>query len=133
VAQSAGFHEDTGLLSAATMDRHRAIASIQEELEAVDWYDQRVDAASDPELKEILAHNRDEEKEHAAMTLEWLRRRDPALDANLRLYLFTSLPVTEVEDAATGDDGGDGAPGAPASGPAVAGSLGIGSLRGVAQ
>jgi ferritin-like protein len=108
------------------MDRHRAIVSIQEELEAVDWYDQRVDAANDPELKAVLAHNRDEEKEHAAMTLEWLRRHDPALDDNLRTYLFTTLPVTEVEDAAM-EGGGDAA---PAGGD---GSLGIGSLRGVAQ
>jgi ferritin-like protein len=104
------------------MDRHRAIVSIQEELEAVDWYDQRVDAALDPELKEILAHNRDEEKEHAAMMLEWLRRRDPALDEQLRTYLFTSLPVTQVEDAATGEDGGS-----PST--AASGSLGIGSLK----
>ena len=110
------------------MDRHRAIVSIQEELEAVDWYDQRVDAANDPELKRVLAHNRDEEKEHAAMTIEWLRRHDPALDENLRTYLFTTLPITEVEDAVmSGDGGADGSSGADD------GSLGIGSLRGVAQ
>jgi ferritin-like protein len=122
LAQSAGFHEDAELLRPETMDRHRAIVSIQEELEAVDWYDQRVDAALDPELKQILAHNRDEEKEHAAMMLEWLRRRDPALDEQLRTYLFTSLPVTQVEDAAMGE-GGD-APGSDS-----VGSLGIGSLK----
>jgi ferritin-like protein len=122
LAQSAGFHEDAELLRPETMDRHRAITSIQEELEAVDWYDQRVDAALDPELKEILAHNRDEEKEHAAMMLEWLRRRDPVLDEQLRTYLFTSLPVTQVEDAAMGEGGGS-------SGPAANGSLGIGSLK----
>ena len=128
MAQSAGFHEDTDLLSAQTMDQHRAIVSLQEELEAVDWYDQRVSATNDPELKQILAHNRDEEKEHAAMVLEWLRRRDPALDTNLRTYLWTTLPVTEVEDAAmSGGAGGDGRDDEPA------GSLGIGSLRGVAQ
>jgi ferritin-like protein len=125
VAQSAGFHESTDLLSPATMDRHRAIVSIQEELEAVDWYDQRVDAAGDPELKRVLAHNRDEEKEHAAMTIEWLRRHDPALDDNLRTYLFTTLPITEVENAIMSGEGGGG--------PASDGSLGIGSLRGVAQ
>ena len=87
-------------LSAETIDRHRAITSLQEELEAVDWYDQRVDATTDPELAALLAHNRDEEKEHAAMTLEWLRRHDPALDENLRTYLFTTVPVTEVEEEA---------------------------------
>ncbi|HLH29134.1 MAG TPA: ferritin, partial [Acidimicrobiales bacterium] len=72
MAQSAGLHEAADQLEPATIDRHRAITSIQEELEAVDWYDQRVDATQDSELAGILAHNRDEEKEHAAMTLEWL-------------------------------------------------------------
>ena len=92
--------------------------SIMEELEAVDWYAQRVDATSDVELAAVLAHNRDEEKEHAAMTLEWLRRRDPIFDRHLRTYLFTEDPITaiEVEAEAT-------AP-APASG-----SLGIGGRR----
>jgi ferritin-like protein len=120
-----GFHEAAELLSPATMDRHRAIISIQEELEAVDWYDQRVDAALDPELKEILAHNRDEEKEHAAMMLEWLRRRDQVLDEQLRTYLFTSVPVTQVEDAAMGEGGGPSVAASVGS----AGSLGIGSLK----
>jgi ferritin-like protein len=132
VAQSAGFHEDTDLLSAETMDQHRAIVSLQEELEAVDWYDQRVSAASDPALKAILAHNRDEEKEHAAMVLEWIRRRDPVLDADLRTYLWTTLPVTEVEEVAESGGGGGGS--SPSAGGADgSGSLGIGSLRGVAQ
>jgi ferritin-like protein len=85
---SEGYHEPLEKLSAATMDMHRAIVSLMEELEAVDWYNQRVDAATDPELKRILAHNRDEEKEHAAMVLEWIRRRDPKLDAELREVLF---------------------------------------------
>jgi uncharacterized protein len=130
VAQSAGFHESTDLLRAETMDRHRALTSIQEELEAVDWYDQRVDAASDPELKVILAHNRDEEKEHAAMVIEWLRRHDPTLDKNLRTYLFTTLPVTEVEGETMSDETSSGASTAVEAGD---GSLRIGSLRGVAQ
>ncbi len=123
MAQSAGLHEPGDLLSPQTIDRHRAITSLQEELEAVDWYDQRVDATSDGELAAVLAHNRDEEKEHAAMTLEWLRRHDPALDAHLRTYLFTSDPVTEIE-AVTGEDGGDDAASE------LGGSLGIGSLKG---
>ena len=80
MAQSAGLHEPEDRLSPATINRHRAVVSIQEELEAVDWYDQRVDATDDAELASILAHNRDEEKEHAAMLLEWLRRHDPVLD-----------------------------------------------------
>src|SRR5690606_27531720 len=124
---STSFHEDPQTLSAETKDRHRAIASIMEELEAVDWYDQRVEAASDPDLAAILAHNRDEEKEHAAMTLEWLRRRDPVLDHELRTYLFTEGPITEVEAEAMGRNGGGEPTG---TSPAGDGSLGIGSLRG---
>ena len=90
MTQSAGLHEPEDRLTPETIDRHRAIVSIAEELEAIDWYDQRVAATSDPELAAVLAHNRDEEKEHAAMTLEWLRRHDPVLDRHLRTYLFTS-------------------------------------------
>lgn len=83
-----GYHEPIEELSDDTRDMHRAITSLMEELEAVDWYNQRVDACKDDELKQILAHNRDEEKEHAAMVLEWIRRRDPAFDHELRDYLF---------------------------------------------
>ncbi|MDX1499511.1 MAG: encapsulin-associated ferritin-like protein [Woeseiaceae bacterium] len=84
-----GYHEPVEELSAETRDMHRAIISLMEELEAVDWYNQRVDACKDKELAAILAHNRDEEKEHAAMVLEWIRRRDPRLDKELREYLFS--------------------------------------------
>ncbi|HSG92165.1 MAG TPA: ferritin-like domain-containing protein [Methylotenera sp.] len=89
-----GYHEPVDKLSAETMDMHRAITSLMEELEAVDWYNQRVDAATDPELKKILEHNRDEEKEHAAMVLEWIRRRDPKMDKELRDALFKDGPIT---------------------------------------
>lgn len=126
MAQSAGLHEPEDSLSPQTVDRHRAIASIQEELEAIDWYDQRVDATGDAELAAVLAHNRDEEKEHAAMTLEWLRRHDPMLDQHLRTYLFTTEAVTEVERESEGG-GGAGSGGATAD---PSGSLGIGSLKG---
>ncbi len=95
-------HEDPDRLSEATIDRHRVIVSLMEELEAVDWYDQRVQATSDPSLAAVLAHNRDEEKEHAAMNLEWLRRNDPGFDEQLRTYLFTDGPILHVEEAATG-------------------------------
>ena len=88
-----GYHEPVEELSAETRDMHRAIVSLMEELEAVDWYNQRVDACSYAELKAILAHNRDEEKEHAAMVLEWIRRRDPSFDKELKDYLFTSSPI----------------------------------------
>ena len=115
-------HEDPAKLGPAVIDRHRAIVSLMEELEAVDWYDQRVDAATDDELRAILAHNRDEEKEHAAMVLEWLRRRDAKLDENLRTYLFSDRPVLQIEGAADAAESGG-------SGGAADGSLGIGSLR----
>lgn len=91
---SEGYHEPLDKLSAETQDMHRAIVSLMEELEAVDWYNQRVDACTDPELKRILAHNRDEEKEHAAMVLEWIRRRDPKMDHELRDNLFKTGPIT---------------------------------------
>ena len=88
-----GFHEPLEQLSEGTRNMHRAIVSLMEELEAVDWYNQRVDACSDPELRAILAHNRDEEKEHASMLLEWIRRRDVKFDEELKDYLFTDKPI----------------------------------------
>ena len=89
-----GYHEPLEELTDETRDMQRAITSLMEELEAVDWYNQRVDACRDATLKSILAHNRDEEKEHAAMVLEWIRRRDPSFDKELRDYLFTDKPLT---------------------------------------
>lgn len=103
---STTLHENEAVLPAETIERHRAIVSLMEELEAVDWYDQRVGATQDPELRAILAHNRDEEKEHACMVLEWLRRRDPRFDEELRTYLFTEGPITERKDAAKASGGG---------------------------
>ena len=94
---SEGLHEAADLLDEATIDHHRAVTSLVEEFEAVDWYDQRVKATADSSLAAVLAHNRDEEKEHASMTLEWLRRRDPKLDEHLRTYLFTSGSILEIE------------------------------------
>ena len=88
-----GYHEPIEELSDETRDMHRAIISLMEELEAVDWYNQRVDVCTDAELKAILEHNRDEEKEHAAMVLEWIRRRDPKFDDELRDYLFTEKAI----------------------------------------
>lgn len=90
---SEGYHEPIEELSAETRDMHRAIVSLMEELEAVDWYNQRVDACRNPELKAILAHNRDEEKEHASMVLEWIRRHDPRFDHELKDYLFTKKTI----------------------------------------
>ncbi len=88
-----GYHEPLDKLSEDTRDMHRAITSLMEELEAVDWYNQRINASQDDELRAILAHNRDEEKEHAAMLLEWIRRRDSKFDHELKDYLFTEKPI----------------------------------------
>lgn len=113
---SEGFHETD--LTEETRDLHRAITSIMEELEAIDWYQQRVDATHDEELKSILAHNRDEEKEHAVMLLEWLGRRDPKVAAELKGRLFRPGPIAvdREKEADAPSEGGDG-------------SLGIGSLK----
>ena len=125
---SAGLHEPAECMSPQVIDRHRAIVSIQEELEAVDWYDQRAAATDDASLAAILVHNRDEEKEHASMTLEWLRRHDAVLDKHLRTYLFTDAPVTEIEvEAEHGEDAGTGSGADPRP---ADGSLGIGGLKG---
>lgn len=115
---SEGLHEPVELLSQRTRDLHRAIVSLMEELEAIDWYQQRVDATGDAALKEILAHNRDEEKEHASMVLEWIRRQDTGFDRYLREYLFTDRPITALEAAAE-----NGAPAAPSATRAAIGSL----------
>jgi ferritin-like protein len=123
-ASSATLHEDSTRLGPEAIDRHRAIVSIMEELEAADWYDQRVLASDDEELKAILAHNRDEEKEHAAMLLEWLRRHDKALSAHMKTYLFSHGPITELEKKETAK---------PTTAAPTDGSLGIGSLRGNAS
>ena len=118
---SNSFHEATDTLKPETMDRHRAIVSLMEELEAVDWYDQRIDAAKDAELRAILAHNRDEEKEQAAMVLEWLRRRDGVLDEQLRKYLFTTTSIVAKEEGLKGEG--------PANSAGIYTPPGIGSLR----
>ena len=125
-------HEDPGKLGPKVIDHHRAIVSLMEEFEAVDWYNQRAKATDDAALRAILEHNRDEEKEHAMMVLEWLRRSDPKLHDHMKTYLFTDKPITEVEAAATAG-GGEGAGEAQAGDTTSDGSLGIGSLRQVAK
>lgn len=120
---STQLHEARADIAPSTLDMHRAIVSLMEELEAIDWYQQRIDATDDAELAEVLAHNRDEEREHAAMNLEWLRRRDPHLDEVLRTYLFTDAPIVDIE----GEDQDDRQD--EQSAPQQDGSLGIGSLR----
>lgn len=124
-------HEDPEKLGHKVVDHHRAIVSLMEEFEAVDWYDQRAKATGNAELRTIMEHNRDEEKEHAMMVLEWLRRNDPKLDEHMKTYLFTKLPVTEIEKAATA--GGGESAGEAKGGDTSDGSLGIGSLRKVTK
>jgi ferritin-like protein len=124
---SASLHESPEVLRPETIDHHRALVSLMEELEAIDWYQQRIDATTDPELREILAHNREEEQEHAAMALEWLRRRDPGLDEKLRMYLYAAGSIVGREASLEAVERG-----APSPGPTADGSLGIGSLRSIA-
>lgn len=119
---STTLHENSESLDPKTIDRHRAIVSLMEELEAVDWYAQRAEATVDSALRAILEHNRDEEKEHAAMVLEWLRRNDAEIDKQLRTYLFTEGDVGRIEESET-------AGGADVAAAARDGCLGIGSLR----
>jgi ferritin-like protein len=113
-------HEPLDLLTEETRNMHRAIVSVQEELEAIDWYQQRADACSDQELKDVLLHNRNEEIEHATMLMEWIRRHDGHFDEMMRTYLFTGQAITGIEKGA----GRNGAA------PSAARALGIGSMKG---
>jgi ferritin-like protein len=149
------YHESLELLSEDTKNTHRAIVSLMEELEAIDWYQQRAEACSDPELASVLTHNKDEEVEHAMMTLEWLRRKHPVFADNIATYIDSSGPILEVEEQMTGGSGkgeggtpatGKGMGETPATGKGMGGggksktgstksynsseSLGIGSLKG---
>ena len=121
---NSSFHELPELLSPETRDLHRALLSLIEELEAIDWYQQRAEACADAELRAVILHNRDEEVEHAMMSLEWIRRREPVFDRNLRTYLFKSGPITSIEAAESHGEAGE--PGEALE------SLSIGSLRAVA-
>jgi uncharacterized protein len=113
------YHESD--LSSQCRDQHRALASLIEELEAVDWYNQRADVTQNEDLKQILLHNRNEEMEHAAMALEWLRREFPEMDEYLKTYLFTTGSITEIEEQQ--EEGGEG------SNPGSSGSLNIGNMK----
>ncbi len=145
------YHEPIELLSEDTKNMHRAIVSLMEELEAVDWYQQRAEVTQDDELKAVLTHNKNEEIEHAMMNLEWIRRNSAKFDENARTYLFKKGSITAAESAATGGGGGGekdagegGAESKPAKSAAATGasvssrparstsdgSLGIGSLKG---
>ncbi len=116
---SDAYHEPLELLSEETRNLHRAIVSLMEELEAIDWYGQRAEACSDANLKAVLVHNKNEEIEHAMMVLEWIRRHSDDFDATMKKYLFTEQPITTIEDSGAG--GSVDAGGA---------TLGVGSLKG---
>jgi len=135
---SESLHEREDRLSEPTKNMHRAIVSLIEELEAIDWYQQRAEGSTDDALRAVLEHNRDEEIEHATMTLEWIRRNNPHFDELLRTYLFQSAPITEIEkvdtgkaEASNGNGNGNGkeslSGGTTRS--ASDGSLAIGSLK----
>jgi ferritin-like protein len=128
-SSSASYHESLDKLSPVTQDMHRAIVSLQEELEAADWYQQRADACGDKELQAILLHNMREEIEHAAMILEWLRRNHADFGEHLKTYLFTTQPITDVEEE---DTGGEASAAASAMGdsPAAQSPLTVGAMKG---
>ena len=114
------YHEPLDLLSGDTRDMHRAIVSLMEELEAIDWYQQRADACADAQLKDVLLHNKNEEIEHAAMVMEWIRRHDDHFNTMMRKYLFSEAPIAAIEKAAE----------AASAAPAPIETLGIGSMKG---
>ena len=137
IAIMSDYHEPPQELDANTRDFTRALNSLKEEIEAVDWYQQRIATSNNEQLRAILAHNRDEEMEHAAMSLEWLRRNMPGWDEKLKIYLFTTDPIPIVEavaeatEAASANDAGEAetTTAATAGAGAGRGDLGIGSLR----
>jgi len=100
MATSAEWHEDYDKMSDESRNFSRAVKSVQEELEAVDWYNQRAGATTDNQLRAILEHNRNEEIEHAVMALEWLRRTNPVFDKHMKTYLFTEGDILEIEEKA---------------------------------
>jgi ferritin-like protein len=119
------YHEAAELLSDDTKDMHRALVSLGEELQAVDWYGQRAEACTNDELRAVLDHNKNEEIEHATMVLEWIRRQSPAFARNLAKYVPSVGSIVAVEAGAAGIEAARAGPAAPG-----AGSLGIGGLKG---
>jgi uncharacterized protein len=125
------FHEPREQLPAEIIDQHRATASLIEELEAANWYNERRIMAKDPELQAILDHNRKEELEHAAMLLEWMRRNMPEFNEEIQTYLNTSGPITELEEMAEAGQGGEAGEKEQSNpqSPAQEKNLNIGSMR----
>lgn len=125
---SSQYHEPPEELAAKTRDLTRILVSLKEEMEAIDWYNQRIELSTDPQAAKILKHNQEEEMEHACMALEYLRRNMDGWDEALRTYLFTEGDITELEEEAMGRKRASGG----ADGSAGTGSLGIGNLKGEA-
>jgi hypothetical protein len=115
------YHEPVDELTPRDRDITRALMSLKEEIEAIDWYNQRAASSSDESIRGVLIHNRNEEIEHACMMIEWLRRTMPEWDEELRTYLFTEGPIDELEEE--GEEGGE--EGEKKSD----GSLGIGKMK----
>ena len=116
---STEYHEPVELLSPDTIEMHRALISAIEELEAIDWYQQRADAAADRDLVKILLHNKQEEIEHFLMTLEWIRRKNPQFSEYMKKYLFSDGDITSLEQRSDSSQ-----PSGKSDG-----SLGIGGLK----
>jgi uncharacterized protein len=129
---SESYHEPLDLLSEETKNLHRAIVSLCEELEAVDWYNQRAEASSDAELRAVITHNKNEEIEHAMMNLEWIRRNNAVFDENIEKYIRSKGSIVAVEAGSSGGGAPAGAVSSESASKSSArdGSLGIGSLRG---
>jgi len=123
---SESLHEPADLLSERTKNLHRAVVSLIEELEAVDWYTQRAEACSDGDLRAVIIHHRNEEIEHAMMNLEWIRRHEAAFDERMRTYLFKEGDLLQLEAVA---EKGAAAPAAARPAAGSGGTLGVGSLR----
>lgn len=123
------YHEPVEELQQQDRNFVRALSSLKEEVEAIDWYHQRVAACQDPQLKAIMAHNRDEEIEHACMTLEWLRRNMPGWDEELRTYLFTTGDITALEESEGEGEPQEEAAAEPAAKPGTQSGLGLGRLK----
>jgi ferritin-like protein len=121
------YHEPIELLSEETRNMHRAIVSLKEELEAVDWYQQRAEACTDQELRGVLVHNKNEEIEHAMMNLEWIRRHSEVFDANVKTYIHAKGPILAAEKQSAGASSAGASGSGHSSGPS---GLGIGSLKG---
>jgi uncharacterized protein len=117
------YHEPAEELSQQARNFSRALQSLKEEVEAIDWYHQRMETTDDQDLADLLAHNRDEEIEHACMTLEWLRRNMPGWDGELKKYLFKEGSITGHEKSHTHVEDQETSPNFGAD------SLGLGKIK----